>query len=381
MQSKMRFTVFLLIIAWLFVSSALSQDGLGDNSMQGDSYDRDGSLASDSGQGYDGGQNYNADQSYDSGISGDNAEYYMDEEPAESEGLADLGPADDSNACPPGVFCYISPGQSQCSIWITDKSGAKKQETMKIPLKKWARLELRTCSEGNLAIYEKMPNGDVINYDRGPASANRKYRMWFYADSPGTHTIWFKIGGKKSNEIKFSVGSGSSGNKPPIGGTSNGGTIDGGSSNGGTSGSGCSVRTDKNAYGVGEKVIIYYSVSFPCTVQLILKRPDGIASTFGPMDLSPGTYSQAGKASEPFGKRTVTLEAVSLSKRCIKTCTFTVGSLPLNDQAEVYSQENLEVNGEYQSTEDGSEAQDDYSTYGQDQESSDGQNVEERISI
>lgn len=357
MRSKTRFAVSLLIISGLFVSCSLSQNGWenyeedsGGDSYADQSYDGGSNhQLTDYSQGYDSGQNYGEEQDFSGGESGYDAQYYMDEEPEDSGGLTDLGPAGEANECPPGVFCSISPGQSQCSIWITDKSGAKKQEAMNIPLYKWARLELRTCAQGNLVIYEKKTSG-VITYDLGPASANKKYKMWFYADSPGTHTIWFKIGGKNSNQVAFNVGS--PGKKPPSGGIYSGGTISGGTSSGSAAGSGCSVRTDKSTYGLGETVTVYYSISFPCMVKLTIRRPDGVASTFGPMSKSPGTYSQPGKASDPLGKRTVTLEAIGSGVRCSKTCTYNVETLSYFEQTDGYNQQNSESYGETTSLEE-----------------------------
>lgn len=372
MLSRTGFAVSILIVALLFVSCALSLDNSdsyggdsGGDSYADQSYDGSNYQLTDNSQGYDSGQNYGADQDYNAGEGAYDTQYYMDEQPEGSGGLTDLGAAEGTSACPPGALCDIAPGPSQCSIWITDKSGIKKQETMRIPLNKWARLELRTCAKGNLVIYERKTSG-VITYDMGPASDNRKYKMWFYADSPGTHTIWFKIGGQKSNEIAFNVGSGSSSGRPPSGGTYSGGT-----SSGGAPSSGCSVRTDKNAYGLGETVTVYYSVSFPGTVILTIRRPDGVTSTFGPMSKSPGTYSQKGKATEPLGTRTVTLEAIGSGVRCSKTSTFKVETLAYFDQAGGYDQQNSESYDESANLDQGSEDQSEYSAY--DQGSSNGQ--------
>lgn len=97
-----------------------------------------------------------------------------------------------------------------------------------------------------------------------------------------------------------------------------------GTPNFGLSSSSCSVWTDKNRYGIGEIITIYCSVSFPCTIQVTIRRPDGVVSTLGIMDVYPGTFSQQEIASEPLGTYNVILQAVDDGVRCNAACTYTV---------------------------------------------------------
>lgn len=97
-----------------------------------------------------------------------------------------------------------------------------------------------------------------------------------------------------------------------------------GAPNFGLSSTSCSVWTDKKRYGIGETITIYYSVSFPCTIQATIGRPDGVASTLGIMDVYPGTFSQQEIASGPLGTYNVILQAVDEGVQCNAGCTYTV---------------------------------------------------------
>ncbi len=97
-----------------------------------------------------------------------------------------------------------------------------------------------------------------------------------------------------------------------------------GTPNFGLSSTSCSVWTDKKRYSIGNIITIYYSVSFPCTIQATIRRPDGIVSTLGAVDVYPGTFFQQEIASGPLGTYNVILQAVDESAQCNAGCTYTV---------------------------------------------------------
>ncbi len=294
--------VIFLIIGLLFIPNALAQwydddqdygnyPGIDENEngfypdpyeVQGDDYQNEG------GEGETGEE-----------------QYYTSEQPDDTDSLSDMGPADQSSesAMPyPGEYAYIiGPSSNKCALWIVDKTGLNKRLDLKMPLHKWARMELVTCSSGNLVMYESLSGGQTFSYDMGPKRSNWKYTRWFNSDSPGVHTVWYTIGGQKSNKVTFIVEERTPPQPPGK----------------------CSVWADKAEYGVGETVTISYYVSRPCTIKLTILKPDNTRTTFGPKWVSAGTHSELVEAYTPRGQRQVILETWD-GLSCRDTCYFSV---------------------------------------------------------
>ncbi len=198
-------SVILLIIGLLCIPGALAQ--WYDDNNDGQDYSNYPGIDEDENGFYPNpyenqGDNYRTED--DRGET-EEGQYYTSEQPEDADSLSDIGPADQSSESAmsyPGEYAYII-GPSKCALWIVDKTGLNKRLDLKMPQYKWARMELVTCSSGNLVMYESLPGGQTISYDMGPKRSNWKYTRWFYSDSPGVHTVWYTIGGQKSNKVTF----------------------------------------------------------------------------------------------------------------------------------------------------------------------------------
>ncbi|NYT03012.1 MAG: hypothetical protein GKC10_09705 [Methanosarcinales archaeon] len=239
--------------------------------------------------------------------------------PPEATGqLIDQGPAqvmDNANGQLPAERTFLANhGMGQGSLWIVDSTGTQKRTTLDIPLNRFAREEIIPHETGQLVLFERYPDGTIKQFYPGFVNRGRSYRMWFIADTPGTHEVYFRVNQRESNHIWFNVGGGS----PGGGGGSGTGTGGGGGIN---PGSGCSVWTDKSSYGLGETVTIYYRSNWGTTAELKVYRPDGtVSARYGPRWMQ-GTLSQMGMASYPLGRRTVVLQTNS---GCRSVCYFDV---------------------------------------------------------
>jgi hypothetical protein len=89
----------------------------------------------------------------------------------------------------------------------------------------------------------------------------------------------------------------------------------------------CSIWTDKKLYLEKEKMRLYYRVSKPCYVKIVVSRPDGKFTLLDTTWTTAGTHSIAGIAKQPFGKRTLSLKAWTNRQRpCYKYYTYEIGS-------------------------------------------------------
>jgi hypothetical protein len=121
----------------------------------------------------------------------------------------------------------------------------------------------------------------------------------------------------------------------------------------------CSIWTDNDIYMTGDRINLYYKVSKPCYVKIVINRPDG-KSTIGPTWKNTGTYSIPGLAKEPYGDREVSLKTWTKTKPqqvCRSSCTYAIGFAGLYAPLSDGSTES----GEYAEPSDGySEPSDEY---------------------
>lgn len=73
-----------------------------------------------------------------------------------------------------------------------------------------ARMVLAPSKSGLIKLYEKNPDGNVIESNYIPVFADRIYNWWFIGDIEGLHTLWFKIVDltfhvSRSNDVTFQV--------------------------------------------------------------------------------------------------------------------------------------------------------------------------------
>jgi hypothetical protein len=132
----------------------------------------------------------------------------------------------------------------------------------------------------------------------------------------------------------------------------------------------CSIWTDNDIYMTGDRINLYYKVSKPCYVKIVINRPDG-KSTIGPAWKNAGTYSIPGRAKEPYGDREVSLKTWTNTKPqqvCRSSCSYAVGFeglyAPLYDKSAEYAEPSdgySEPSDEYGEPSDGySEPSDEY---------------------
>ena len=73
-----------------------------------------------------------------------------------------------------------------------------------------ARMIVAPCHSGLIKLYEKNPDGNVVESRYIPVSADRRYNWWFIGDIEGLHTLWFTMEDRygqvsRSNDVTFQV--------------------------------------------------------------------------------------------------------------------------------------------------------------------------------
>ncbi len=110
-----------------------------------------------------------------------------------------------SNAYNPAVMAFI-PGGNQNVFWIVSRDGSKNSRSIELPLYRYVRTLIIPATSGELILEERYPNGQVRSYDFGHVTAHRNYRIWFYADSRGTHLGRYRISnGPYSDTLTYNV--------------------------------------------------------------------------------------------------------------------------------------------------------------------------------
>jgi hypothetical protein len=84
---------------------------------------------------------------------------------------------------------------------------------MNLPLNGYARLEITPGVEGQITIEEMYPDGQVRSYGMGYVKPFHTYKMWFYADTSGTHKMRYNVNGYYSNILEFYVQGNGNGNQ------------------------------------------------------------------------------------------------------------------------------------------------------------------------
>lgn len=92
-------------------------------------------------------------------------------------------------------------------FWIVSKDGTMHWSSVNIPCHRYARLLIIPSSSGQMVMEERYPTGQVRTYNFGNVRAYNQYRMWFFADTSGTHQLRYRIdNGPYSNILTFHVG-------------------------------------------------------------------------------------------------------------------------------------------------------------------------------
>ncbi|TRZ67577.1 MAG: hypothetical protein D4Q77_02805 [Methanothrix sp.] len=102
------------------------------------------------------------------------------------------------------------PGTNPNVLWIVYPYGNSEPTTSLEILKGACAKELmRPDKTGKLILYEEYDDGTIDEYDPGwMVRSGHTYRTWFYADSLGKHTVWYKVGSEEnseSNKINYTV--------------------------------------------------------------------------------------------------------------------------------------------------------------------------------
>jgi hypothetical protein len=73
-----------------------------------------------------------------------------------------------------------------------------------------ARMIVAPCNGGFIRLYEKNPDGNIVESRYIPVSSNRRYNWWFIGDIEGLHILWYTIENRygqvsRSNDVTFQV--------------------------------------------------------------------------------------------------------------------------------------------------------------------------------
>jgi len=131
--------------------------------------------------------------------------FYTDQPGAEGEELdwEDIGH--------PGI-----PGPNSSALWIVyPYSNSQRTTHLVMPVNRYAKELIIPGSNGDLTIYEKYPDNEIFEYHPGLyVMKDRAYKTWFFADTVGTHTVWYKVHDERhnvttySNQIVYNVSAG-----------------------------------------------------------------------------------------------------------------------------------------------------------------------------
>jgi hypothetical protein len=94
---------------------------------------------------------------------------------------------------------YIGPSTN--IFWIVSKDGTMHWRAVNIPCHRYARLLMIPAYSGQLVMEERYPNGQVLSYNFGYVQAYKKYRAWFFADTPGIHLLRYRINNGQYTDI------------------------------------------------------------------------------------------------------------------------------------------------------------------------------------
>jgi hypothetical protein len=98
-------------------------------------------------------------------------------------------------------------GTSKNLFWIISRDGARHWYSINILCHSYARMLIIPSTSGQLIMEELYPDGNVRSYNFGNVKANTQYRVWFYADTSGTHRMRYRIGNCPYSDIlTFHVG-------------------------------------------------------------------------------------------------------------------------------------------------------------------------------
>jgi len=108
------------------------------------------------------------------------------------------------------------PGPEENGLWIVyPYSNSQLATQIVIPKGRYAKELLTPGRSGSLTVYEKYPNGDVKSYVPGwHVVEDHVYKIWFFADTVGVHTVRYKVHDEKhnvttySNQIQYDVTAG-----------------------------------------------------------------------------------------------------------------------------------------------------------------------------
>jgi hypothetical protein len=103
-------------------------------------------------------------------------------------------------------FSMAAPGGNQNIFWIVSRDGTVHWDTVNMPLYRYARMLLIPSASGSLILEKRYPSGYVRSYSLGYVRAHNQYRIWFYADTPGTQQMRYRVGsGPYSNVLTFYI--------------------------------------------------------------------------------------------------------------------------------------------------------------------------------
>jgi hypothetical protein len=127
-----------------------------------------------------------------------NSSFYTEEAPSDPEGLIEIEQGLDHK-------------QERNALWIVDSNASNRQASLTIPPGAWSRMEILPKENGSVTTYERYPIGRVLAYNMGNVSLGCRYIIWFYADTPGNHELWYSVKSEESaraeesNHIEFNV--------------------------------------------------------------------------------------------------------------------------------------------------------------------------------
>jgi hypothetical protein len=111
----------------------------------------------------------------------------------------------DSNPVASSSGNSFSQGCNKNTLRILDPTCLERSIDLRLPLGRYAALELAPGTSGYAMLFHRIPYGDLQVRYMGYVYAGHRYRLSLCADSTGSHELWYRTGWQDSNRVKMDV--------------------------------------------------------------------------------------------------------------------------------------------------------------------------------
>jgi len=96
-------------------------------------------------------------------------------------------------------------GCGENMLWIEGPPGCENRFDLSMPEGSLAVELISPGTSGYMMLFRRLPTGDLQLRYMGYVYSGHRYRLNFCADYPGSSEVWYKVGFKESDHIRFHV--------------------------------------------------------------------------------------------------------------------------------------------------------------------------------